>query len=490
MAISLAFIIILGLGADYLFRRLKLPGLVGMLLVGVLVGPHALGLLRPEMMAVSADFRKIALIVILLRAGFTLRRDTLNRTARPALLMGFVPASFEMAAVTLAAKHFLAFTWLEAAMLGAILGAVSPAVVIPMMISFMERGKGAKKGIPTFMLAGSALDNVFAIVIFTQFLSMLKVTQESLAWRLAGIPIAAGLGVLLGLLAGYALYLLFRHFEFISPRRTIIVLGMAIVLTWIGDLSRDFVPIASLMGVIAMGLVILEKQESLAHLISHKLQRIWVFAELLLFVLVGAQVNPTVAVKAGLMGLAIMAIGLTARAAGSFLSVSGAGLTLQEKLFCIVSYIPKATVQAAVGAIPMEAGVPGGEVILALAVLSVLVTSPIGAVGISLLGEKVLEPEELSIYRFKTLREKLGLPRVGHRVRHKFHGTIWKVIEEREVWVATSGPGAEPGQVVPAIYLRFWKVDPSLPPGKGKTTSHGYTLEDRSFHLYWEVLED
>jgi solute carrier family 9B (sodium/hydrogen exchanger), member 1/2 len=490
MAISLAFIIVLGLGADYLFRRLKMPGIVGMLLVGVLVGPHALGLLQPEMMAVSADFRKIALIVILLRAGFILRRDTLNRTARPALLMGFVPASFEIAAVTLAARHFLAFTWLEAAMLGAILGAVSPAVVIPMMISFMERGKGAKKGIPTFMLAGSALDNVFAIVIFMQFLSMLKVTQESLAWRLASIPIAAVLGVILGLLAGYGLYLLFRHVEFISPRRTIIVLGMAIFLTWIGDLTRDFVPIASLMGVIAMGLIILEKQESLAHLISYKLQRIWVFAELLLFVLVGAQVNPTVAVKAGLIGLAIMGIGLTARSVGTFLSVTGAGLSFREKLFCIVSYIPKATVQAAVGAIPLEAGVPGGEVILALAVLSVLVTSPIGAVGISLYGERVLEKDELSVYRFKTLREQLQLPRVGQRVRHKGSGAVWKVIEEREVWVEMPAGDGGPVQLVPAIYLRYWKPRPDLPAGKGKTMSHRYTPDDYSFWHHWEILEE
>ncbi len=489
MAISLAFIIVLGLAADYLFRRLKLPGLVGMLLVGIAVGPYALNLLQPEMMAVSADFRKIALIVILLRAGFTLRRDTLNRTARPALLMGFVPASFEIAAVTLAAKHLLSFSWLEAAMLGAILGAVSPAVVIPMMISFMERGKGAKKGIPTFMLAGSALDNVFAIVIFTQFLSMFKATQESLVWRLAGIPIAALLGVLLGLVAGYLLYLLFHRFDFVSPRRTIIVLGMAIVLTWIGDEARNIIPIASLLGVIAMGLVILEKEEGLAHLISQKLQRIWVFAELLLFVLIGAQVNPKVALNAGLVGLAIMAVGLTARAVGSYLSVSGAGLDFREKFFCIISYIPKATVQAAVGAIPLEAGVPGGEIILALAVLSVLVTSPIGAIAISFYGEKVLEKDDYSVYRFKTLRDQLKLPRVGQRVRHKKSGTVWKVIEESEVWVQPPGEGAA-AHPVPAIFLRFWKPRPDLPAGKGKTLAHRYTPDDQSFGHHWEIMEE
>ncbi|MFZ2087887.1 MAG: cation:proton antiporter [Desulfobaccales bacterium] len=489
MAISLAVIIVLGLGADYLFRRIKLPGLVGMLLVGIAVGPYALNLLQPELMAVSADFRRIALIVILLRAGFTLRRDTLNRTARPALLMGFVPASFEIAAVTLAARHLLGFPWLESAMLGAILGAVSPAVVIPMMISFMERGKGAKKGIPTFMLAGSALDNVFTIVIFTQFLGMFKASQESLLWRLAGIPIAALLGIILGLAAGYLLYVIFHSYDFISPRRTIIVLGMAIVLTWIGDLARPFIPIASLLGVIAMGLVILEKEEGLAQIISQKLQRIWVFAELLLFVLIGAQVNPKVALGAGLVGLVIMAAGLAARAVGSYLSVSGAGLNVREKVFCVVAYIPKATVQAAVGAIPLEASVPGGEIILALAVLSVLVTSPIGAIAISVYGERALEKDDLAIYRFKTLREQLGLPRVGQRVRNKTHGTVWKVIEEREVWVEANNqtPGAPP--LVPAIHLRFWKPRAELAPGKGKTIFHAYTLDDQSFSKFWEILE-
>jgi NhaP-type Na+/H+ or K+/H+ antiporter len=394
MAISLALIIILGLGADYLFRRLQLPGLVGMLLVGILVGPHVLGLLQPEMMAVSADFRRIALIVILLRAGFTLRRETLNRTARPALLMSFVPACFEIAGVSLAAAYLFNFSWLQAAMLGAILGAVSPAVVVPMMIYFIEQGKGARKGIPTFVLAGSALDNVFAIVIFTQFLAMHQGVQASL-WRdLLNIPIAVALGTLLGLLAGYILLFIFRRYELASPRRTILVLGVAIVLTWIGDLTKNLVPIATLLGVLAMGLVILEKAEPLGHLISQKLQTVWVFSELLLFVLVGAQVNPKVAWGAGVMGLAVIAIGLVFRSGGTYLSVAGAGLNWREKLFCIMSYLPKATVQAAIGALPLEAGVPGGELILALAVLSVLVTAPVGAIAISRWGEKALEPEK------------------------------------------------------------------------------------------------
>jgi NhaP-type Na+/H+ or K+/H+ antiporter len=348
-------------------------------------------LLKPEMMAVSADFRRIALIIILLRAGFSLRRETLNRTARPALLMSFVPASLEILGVSLAATWILSFSWLQALMLGAIIGAVSPAVVVPMMIYFMEEGKGAKKGIPTFVLAGSALDNVFAIVIFTQFLGLYTGAAGSFWWGLASIPVAVVLGTVLGLLAGYLLYLLLCRYELPSPRRTILVLGVAIGLTWIGDAAGKLLPIASLLGVLAMGLMILEKDEGLGHIIAQKLQKLWVFAELLLFVLVGAQVDPKVAWGAGAVGLAIIVVGLIFRSLGTFLSVSGAGLNFREKLFCMVSYIPKATVQAAIGALPLEAGVPGGEIILALAVLSVLVTAPLGAIGVSWLGERVLE---------------------------------------------------------------------------------------------------
>jgi NhaP-type Na+/H+ or K+/H+ antiporter len=488
MAISLAFIIILGLGADYLFRRLKLPGLLGMLLVGMLAGPYGLQILRPEMLAVSADFRKLALIVILLRAGFELRRETLNRTARPALLLGFVPALFEMAAITWAAVHFLPFSWLQAAMLGAIIGSVSPAVVVPLMIHFLEQGKGARKGIPTFVLAGSALDNVFAIVVFAQLLGIYQNHRGSLLASLENLPLAVGAGLLLGLGAGYLVYLLLSRSEIAQPRPALLVLGVAIILTWIGDLASHVVIIASLLGVLAMGLIILEKDEGLGHLISQKLKGIWVMAEMLLFVLVGAQVNPKMAWGAGLVGLAIIGLGLLARTAGSFLAVSGAGLNFREKLFCIISYIPKATVQAAIGAVPLEAGVPGGELILALAVLSILLTAPLGAIGISWWGEKVLEPEERHLYHFRTLREKLHLPHVGQRVRHRISRTQWKVIEEKELWVENpSGNGGPPG-VMPAVYLRFWKLQEGQGPGQGKTLAHRYYPGDDSFSQYWEIL--
>jgi NhaP-type Na+/H+ or K+/H+ antiporter len=491
MAISLALIIILGLAADYLFRRLKLPGLLGMLLAGILVGPYGLHLLRPEMMAVSGDFRKLALIVILLRAGFELRRDVLNRTARPALLLSFLPALLEMTAITGAAVYLFSFSWLQAAMLGAIIGSVSPAVVVPLMIHFMEQGKGAGKGIPTFVLAGSALDNVFAIVVFTQLLGLYQGHRTNLLWCLENLPLAIILGALLGLAAGYAVYWTLSRFEIPNPRNALLVLGVAVMLTWVGDLVRHFLVIASLLGVLAMGLVILEKDEGLGHLISQKLKGAWVLAEMLLFVLVGAQVNPKMAWGAGLVGLAVIGLGLLARSAGSYLAVSGTGLNLPEKLFCVVSYIPKATVQAAIGALPLEAGVPGGELILALAVLSILLTAPLGSVGITLLGERVLEKEARDEYRFKTLREKLNLPHVGQRVRSRSRGgAVWKVIEEKEMWLdAPVAPNCTAGPI-PAIYLRFWKPAEGAAPGRGRTLSHRYTPDDQAFSRYWHIVKN
>ena len=490
MAISLALIVVFGLAADIIFRKFKLPGLVGMLIVGVLVGPYVLGLMRPEMMQVSADFRKIALIVILLRAGFELRRDTLNRVGKTAITMSAVPAMFEIAAVAAVAPYFLKISLLEAAILGCILGAVSPAVVVPLMIDFMERGKGAKKGIPTMILAASSVDDVFVIVLFSIFLGMYGGHKVNIAWQLAGIPISIVLGIIVGLIPGYLLYRLFLRYDWQPPRRTLLVMGTSICLLWLEEVAHHVVPIAALLGVMAIGFIILEKEEAIAHIISQKLKKLWVFAELLLFVLVGAQVNISVAWKAGAAGLAVIFIGLVARSIGTYLSVLGTDYTWKERLFCVVAYVPKATVQAAIGAVPLEAGVAGGEVILAVAVLSILVTAPLGAIGIMLLGEPILEEEKLTTYRFKTLREKLQLPSVGERIRSKRYGTIWKIIEEKEVWLKTPGGEWKEPEPMPAIYLRFWQPESSSSPGKGKTMEYRYSFVDTSFHANWEILYD
>lgn len=490
MAISLALIVVFGLAADILFRKFKLPGLVGMLIVGILVGPHVAGLMRPEMMEVSADFRRIALIVILLRAGFELRRDTLHRVGRTAIIMSAVPAMFEIAAVIAIAPYFLNLSLLEAAILGSILGAVSPAVVVPLMIDFMERGKGAKKGIPTMVLAASSVDDVFVIVLFSIFLGMYGGQKVNIAWQLAGIPISIVLGIIVGLIPGYLLYRLFLKYDWQPPRRTLLIIGTSICLIWLEEVAHGVVPIAALLGVMAIGFIILEKEEAVAHIISQKLKKVWVFAELLLFVLVGAQVNVSVAWKAGAAGLAVIFIGLIARSIGTYLSILGTDYNWKERLFCVVAYVPKATVQAAIGAVPLEAGVAGGEVILAIAVLSILVTAPLGAIGIILLGEPILEEEKFTSYRFKILREKLQLPRVGERTRSKKHGTIWKIIEEKEVWLEMeSKEGQEPAPV-PAIYLRFWKPESARSPGRGKTMEYRYSFIDTSFHANWEIIYD
>ena len=483
MALSLAFIVLAGLLADALFRRMRLPGLVGMLIVGVLVGPHMLDILRPDMMAVSGDFRKIALIVILLRAGLELRRDTLRKVGPYAVTMSAVPAIFEIAAITLLAPPLLGLSWLEAAILGSILGAVSPAVVVPLMIDFMERGKGAEKGIPTLILGASAIDDVFVIVIFTVLLGMYGGGPVNWVWQAASIPISIVLGILLGLAVGYLLYRLFRRYDFKPPRRTIILMGVAILLTWVEDILHGIVPISALLGVMAIGFILLEKQEAIAHIISTKLKRLWVFAELLLFVLVGAQVNIKVAWEAGLAGGLLILAGLAARSVGTWISLMGSGLDAREKLFAVVAYIPKATVQAAIGAIPLAAGLPGGEIILAVAVLSILITAPTGAIGIKFLGERILKESKRSPYSFKELRQKLGLPRVGERILENATGHMWKVIEEKESWHES-----ESGDPIPAIVLRIWETDDESAPGSGPTRYLKYTPLEEPFGSKWEVV--
>ncbi len=480
MAFCLALIIILGLGADYLFKQIKLPGLIGMLIVGVLAGPYVFDLMNPEMMAVSGDFRKIALIVILLRAGFELRRDQLGQVGRAAIIMSSVPAIFEIAGVMLVAPKLLDMTYLDAAILGSILAAVSPAVVVPLMIDFMDRGRGAKKGIPTLILGASSLDDVFVIVLFSVFLGMHGGNETHLLVKLADIPVSIVLGIISGLVPGYILYRLFTKYDWRPPKRTLLVLGVGMLLTWFETICEEHVPIASLLGVMAIGFIILEKSEPIAHIISQKLKKLWIFAELLLFILVGSQVNIHVAWEAGIAGIAVIITGLLFRSVGTYVSLIGTPFNWKEKMFCVVAYIPKATVQAAIGSVPLAAGVASGEVILAIAVLSILLTAPLGAIGIMIFGERVLDHGEHSVYKFRDLRKKLGLPHVGERVRNKRFGTVWKIIEEKEEWTGN----------VSTIQIRFWREGSAGKAGTGKTMTHKYSKTDLSFEINWEILYD
>ncbi len=393
MAVSIALVVILGLFADYLFRKMKLPGLVGMLIVGVICGPYVLNLMQPELMKVSADLRMVALIVILLRAGLELRRDTLNRVGRPALLLSVIPAVFEGVVITVLGPYFLGIDHLEAAILGAILAAVSPAVVVPLMINFIDRRMGTGKGIPTLMLAGSSVDDVFVIVIFSILLGMYTGAKTNMFLKLLEIPESIILGILTGAVAGYVLYRLFERFNLRATKMTINIVAVSILLIWLEEALKGGIAISGLLGVMTIGFILLEKSEIRAHKMSQKLSKVWIFAEILLFVLVGAEVNIEVARDAGLQGAALIFLALVARSIGTYISLYGTDLNIKERLFCVISYIPKATVQAAIGAVPLEMGVDNGDVILAVAVLSILLTAPLGAIGIMITGNRWLEKE-------------------------------------------------------------------------------------------------
>lgn len=396
MAVSLAELVVLCLLADWAFRKIRVPGLVAMLLLGILLGPYALGWIDPSLLEVSSDLRLIALIVILLRAGFELSRDVLHRVGRLAALLSCVPAIFEAVAITALGPPLLGLSTMESAILGAVLGAVSPAVVVPLMVRLIEERRGAEKGIPTLVLAASSVDDVFVIVCYSVLIGAYTGHAVNVAWKLAGIPVSIVLGVGAGLAVGQVLYRLFQTFDPRATKRTLAVLGVSILLVHLEHEIAAYVPFAALLAVMAIGFLILERSEEMAHEISAKLGKIWVFAEIVLFTMVGAQVDVRVAVDSGLAGAALILGGLAARSLGTWVCLLGSELTAAERLFVVVAYLPKATVQAAIGGSPLlamrAAGMPTapGEIILAVAVLSILLTAPAGAFAISWLGEKVL----------------------------------------------------------------------------------------------------
>lgn len=395
MALSLAIIVLLGLLFNTVFTRMKLPGLLGMLLLGILIGPFGFNLISRNLLEISSDLRMIALIVILIRAGFGINRETLNKVGISALKLSFIPGVFEGLTIMYVASALLDIPRIEAGMLGFILAAVSPAVIVPSMLSFIERKRGAKKGIPTLILAGASIDDVVAITIFSAIVGMYGGKHINLFRQLLNIPLSIALGILLGLIFSVVLLYLFNRYNIRNTKKTLMILGAAIIIKSLEDGLHDIVPIASLLGVMVIGFVILERKPKLAEALSSKFNKIWVFAEILLFVLVGAQVNVHLALDAGWLGLIILAIGLAARSLGVYVSLLGTDLSFKERLFCIISYIPKATVQAAIGAVPLSIGAPSGELILALAVLAIVVTAPLGAIGIKVAGERILSDDNL-----------------------------------------------------------------------------------------------
>lgn len=392
MLLSLAIIFLMGSILGTLAERVGLPRLIGMLATGILIGPFVGNLLDPTISALSPDLRQIALIIILTRAGLSLDMKDLKKVGRSAVLMCFVPASFEIIGVMLLAPKLLEITLLQAAVLGTVVAAVSPAVVVPKMIGLMEKGYGTKKGIPQMVLAGASVDDVFVIVLFTAFTALLAGDSVQVTDFLS-IPISIILGILVGSVTGYVLIKLFSHFHMRDTTKVGILLSSAFLLVSLEKALVGIVGFSGLLAVMALGIIINKQKNDVAKRLSLKFSKLWVGAEVLLFVLVGATVNIDYAIKAGIVAVVLVIGALGFRIAGVFTSVIGTNLTKQEKLFTAFAYMPKATVQAAIGGLPLAMGLPGGEIILTVAVVSIIVTAPIGAMLIDKTHKKLLTKE-------------------------------------------------------------------------------------------------
>ncbi len=389
---SLFFIILAGLAAKKFFEKLKLPGLVGLVLVGILAGPFVFDLLEPGLLALSAEIRLLALIIILLRAGLGLDRHVLKRIGAIAFKMSAIPGLFEGLTIMLLSRIFLDFTWAQGGMLGFIIAAVSPAVVVPSMLELRDRGLGMDKNVPILILAGASVDDVFAITLFTVFLGIADgVPVGSPLLNFALVPVEIIGGILLGLVAGYLLVLLFNRFSLARIEQLLLVTATGIIVTLIGQAAS----LAGLLAVMSLGFIILEKGSVYVSHLEGSLNNLWFAAQLFLFILIGAAVNIQVAWRAGAVGILIIAIGLIARSLGVFLATWRSGLTWNERKFCAVAYLPKATVQAAIGGIPLALGLPGGGLILTVAVLSIIITAPLGAIAIKHLAPCLLNQCEL-----------------------------------------------------------------------------------------------
>ncbi len=394
MLYSIALMILLSLALSGLMQRLKLPGLVGMLLTGIILGPYVLDLISPEIIDVSADLRQIALIVILTRAGLALDLDDLKKVGRPALLMCFVPATFEIIATTLLAPLFFPISYLEAAILGTVLAAVSPAVIVPKMLHLMETGYGRAQGIPQLIMAGASVDDIYVIVLFASLMSMSKGSTFEPS-TLAKIPLAIIVGLAVGVIAGLILVQLFRKIHMRDTVKVLTILSVAFLLVSLEKRVEVYVPMSGLLAVMAMGAAILQRYDRLAKRLSVKFSKIWVAAELILFVLVGATVNLRYVTRAALPALALILLVLLIRVLGVFVSLLKTPLSRKERCFCAIAYLPKATVQAAIGALPLAAGIAAGHTILTVAVLAILVTAPLGAIGIDLSHKHLLRQNKM-----------------------------------------------------------------------------------------------
>lgn len=396
MLTSLSLIFLVGLAMGSICQRLKLPRIIGMLITGIVLGPFILNLLDPSLLSISADLRKMALIIILLKAGLSLTLSDLKKVGRPAILLSFIPATFELVGYVLFAPLILGITRIEAAIMGAVLSAVSPAVVVPRMVHLIENKYGTKKAIPQMIMAGSSCDDIFVIVLFTTFLSMAKGGNVQVIDFL-NIPVSIILGIILGAVVGYLLYLFFEttyaHKQCIrNSLKVIIILGFSFLLITIETWAEGTVAISGLLAVVSMACVLKMKSPVfVSNRLSDKFGKLWLASEVILFVLVGVAVDIRYTLTAGLVAVLMILIALFFRSCGVLLCTLKTTLTWQERIFCVIAYLPKATVQAAIGSVPLAIGLACGKIVLSVAVMAILITAPIGAWGIDSTYKKLLE---------------------------------------------------------------------------------------------------
>ncbi len=398
MLTSLALIFLVGLAMAAICQRLKLPRIIGMLITGIVLGPYVLDFLDPSILAISADLRKMALIIILLKAGLSLDLGDLKKVGRPAVLMACVPASFEILAFFIFAPILLGVNHVEALVMGAVLGAVSPAVVVPRMVQLIEGKYGTEKSIPQMILAGASCDDIFVIVLFTTFVSMAQGGTAEISAFL-DVPVSIILGVFLGAVTGWFLSLFFErmyehHCYVRNSTKVILVLGISFILVAIETWLECKVAISGLLAVVAMACMLKIKcVPSVTKRLSEKFGKLWIAAEVILFVLVGAAVDISYTAEAGIAAVFMIFLALSVRALGVVLCMLGTQLNWKERMFCVIAYLPKATVQAAIGSVPLSLGLPCGKMVLSVAVLAILITAPLGAIGMDAAYKKLLTKE-------------------------------------------------------------------------------------------------
>ena len=389
MLTSIAIILLLGLVVGWLFSKLKLPSLLGMIIVGIVLSPHCLNMVDNSIIAISGDLRQIALVIILTRAGLSLNLFDLKKVGRPAVLMCFVPACIEMIGTIIVAPILLRVSVLEAAIIGSVIAAVSPAVIVPRMIKLIDEGYGKEKSIPQLILAGASVDDVFVIVVFTALTTLASTGEISVA-SFMEIPISIFLGVLLGGFVGLVLVLFFKQYHMRDSVKVLIILSVSFLLLELQNRLEGIVSVSGLLAIMSMGIVIKQKYDVLAKRLSVKYNKLWLGAEIFLFVLVGIAVDINYASKAGIVGIILVIAALIFRIVGVSLSLMKTELNRKERLFCAIAYTPKATVQAAIGTIPMAMGLACGEIVLTVAVVSILLTAPFGAICVDNLYKKLL----------------------------------------------------------------------------------------------------